>query len=137
VHPLLPREPFPVDLVRGLHSRTERDFKALLATRPPNLGRKESRAWAENSRIEKLGSLELELKSAVYRAELAGAGSEEQALAWEGFDRVAHSLALREDLSAAESGLVQMAQTRRSAKRASTRRSAPGTRGVFSDSDDG
>ena len=112
-HPLPTRELFPIAVVRGAHARIERDRKALWATMPPHLTQKEQKAWSKRERYDELCSVEIGLYQALERAELAGAGSQEQALAWDGFERVAHLLALREDLTAEERELVINAQRRR------------------------
>lgn len=131
-HPLPSRPPFPADLIRALRSRTQDSLNALLATQPPNLTRKERRAWSGREAVERLGAVVAELGNALERAELADAGSQEQALAWEGFERVASLLAGRDDLTPAEAALVQAATARRRLNLASAGVSPPGTRGVFS-----
>lgn len=131
-HPLPPRPPFPVDVVRALRSRTEDTLNALLASRPSNLTPKERRAWSGREAVGRLGAVVAELDSALARAELAGTGSQEQALAWEGFERIAGLLERRDDLSPAETTLVQAAAASRRSNLASAGASPPGTRGVFS-----
>jgi hypothetical protein len=112
-HPLPAREPFPSAIVRGLHTRVAADRETLWASKASSLGPKEWRTWPERKRYDDLLSLEIELEKAVQRAELGGAGSQEQALAWEGFDRVAHLLVSREDLSPEEREAAVEARQRR------------------------
>ena len=106
VHPLPARDPFPTAIVRCLHARTERARTTLWASKPPHFGAKQWRTWPERERYDDLLSLEIELEKSLHRAELAGAGSQEQALAWQGLERVAHILAAREDLTVEERQIV-------------------------------
>lgn len=120
-HPLPAREPFSGAVVQRLHARVEASREALWASRPSHLGSKQWRSWSERELYEVLGRLEIELDKSLRRAALGGPGSQEQALAWEGLERVAHLLAAREDLTVEEREVVVEAGQRRGARRGSFR----------------
>lgn len=112
-HPLAPRGPFPSSIARGLYTRVKASREVLWNSRPAELGLKQWRVWSEHVGYDILLSLEIELEKSLQRAELGGVGSQEQALAWEGFDRVAHLLGGRQDLTVEERRIVAEARQRR------------------------
>ena len=112
-HPLPACNPFPTALVRGLLARVEHDRKAVWSRLPLDLTRREQKTWLKRERYDELCEVGTGLLIALERAELAGAGSQEQALAWNGFFRVAHLLLLRQDLSIEEGEFMIDAQQRR------------------------
>lgn len=131
-HPLPPRDPFPIALVRDLFRRLDLELQDLQAQRPRGVGHRKAREREVDKGVPNLRAVVSALATALDRAELAGAGSQEQALAWEGFDRVAHLIAARQDLGAAEKAVVDAGASRRNAAASAIGRSPPGTRGVLS-----
>ena len=124
--PLRAREPFPTGTIRRVLSLVTEKKQALLDGRPTDLDRKQSRAWWSDSGCNDLVHLEVELTNALRRADTGPIGSQEQALAWDGVERIAAQLVELEldGLVVAERTLLALARDHRAGRLARVRRGA-------------
>ncbi len=98
--PLPACDPFPTQLVQALHDRLETERLSLIERRPLSISRKE---WSSSAALQ----------TALGRSVLSGAGSQEQALAWQGVSRVVERVLERNDSSADEREFLDRAKLRR------------------------
>lgn len=106
-HPLRARsEPFPVDLVKGLLPRVDRENRRLLAL----IGG--TRGHPERERSRRATSVVVDLENALRQATEGPIGSQAQAFAWEVLDRALRNVEALIELTEEEQNLIAVAKAR-------------------------
>lgn len=106
-HPLRERSaPPPIDLIKGLLSRVDRENRRVIAL----IGR--TRAHPERERSSRLSSVAADLANALRLAMRIPTSLQAQAFAWEIFDRALRDIEGLVDLTEEEQGLVAAAKMR-------------------------